>query len=320
MKINWKVRLKNKNFWLTLIPAILLFMQRKWQIRRARQNDTQDDKTPCDLVSVINSIKQKGIGYKIFRILWWMCTVAFSVTLVFTTIVGFMAGDLFSDITVLIIGGGGVTEVAEYLIDTPLRNFRIWTEFIGDISKSDATFAHFLKFSNYLVSVMFLPMLVTSFFYIAGYLPISIGEKLFIGSVVRKKKYNTSDTLAVFERPILIYNSKDSFDKAYTYFPFIERLKGRFGAVAADLLYYGANIFCCLFGLFVLGGQTVIKVIARVLFEYMCLSSNAFEIFIAVAAVLLYVIAVIVVRIGVRHIIRAIQKKQLKRWQITPTP
>lgn len=27
MKINWKVRLKNKNFWLTVIPAILLLAQ-----------------------------------------------------------------------------------------------------------------------------------------------------------------------------------------------------------------------------------------------------------------------------------------------------
>ena len=27
MKINWKVRLKNKNFWITLIPALLLLVQ-----------------------------------------------------------------------------------------------------------------------------------------------------------------------------------------------------------------------------------------------------------------------------------------------------
>lgn len=27
MKINWKVRLKNKNFWLTVIPAALLLIQ-----------------------------------------------------------------------------------------------------------------------------------------------------------------------------------------------------------------------------------------------------------------------------------------------------
>ena len=27
MKLNWKVRLKNKSFWLTLIPAILLIIQ-----------------------------------------------------------------------------------------------------------------------------------------------------------------------------------------------------------------------------------------------------------------------------------------------------
>ena len=27
MKINWKVRLKNKNFWITIIPAVLLIVQ-----------------------------------------------------------------------------------------------------------------------------------------------------------------------------------------------------------------------------------------------------------------------------------------------------
>ena len=27
MKINWKVRIRNKNFWLALIPALLLFVQ-----------------------------------------------------------------------------------------------------------------------------------------------------------------------------------------------------------------------------------------------------------------------------------------------------
>lgn len=27
MKVNWKVRIKNKNFWITLIPAVLLLAQ-----------------------------------------------------------------------------------------------------------------------------------------------------------------------------------------------------------------------------------------------------------------------------------------------------
>lgn len=27
MKINWKVRLKNKNFWIAIIPAVLLLVQ-----------------------------------------------------------------------------------------------------------------------------------------------------------------------------------------------------------------------------------------------------------------------------------------------------
>lgn len=27
MRINWKVRIRNKNFWITVIPALLLFIQ-----------------------------------------------------------------------------------------------------------------------------------------------------------------------------------------------------------------------------------------------------------------------------------------------------
>jgi phi LC3 family holin len=27
MKINWKVRIKNKNFWITIVPAVLLIVQ-----------------------------------------------------------------------------------------------------------------------------------------------------------------------------------------------------------------------------------------------------------------------------------------------------
>ena len=27
MKINWKIRIKNRNFWITLIPAVLLLVQ-----------------------------------------------------------------------------------------------------------------------------------------------------------------------------------------------------------------------------------------------------------------------------------------------------
>ena len=32
MKINWTVRLKNKNFWITLIPAVLLLVQMVLQV------------------------------------------------------------------------------------------------------------------------------------------------------------------------------------------------------------------------------------------------------------------------------------------------
>lgn len=32
MKINWKVRLKNKNFWVTLIPAVLILVKKVFDV------------------------------------------------------------------------------------------------------------------------------------------------------------------------------------------------------------------------------------------------------------------------------------------------
>lgn len=53
MKINWKVRLKNKYFWLTIIPALFLLVG---QVLRALGIDYDTDAASAAVVDVINAI------------------------------------------------------------------------------------------------------------------------------------------------------------------------------------------------------------------------------------------------------------------------
>ena len=53
MKINWKVRLKNKYFWLTIIPALFLLVG---QVLRALGIDYDTDTASAAVVDVINAI------------------------------------------------------------------------------------------------------------------------------------------------------------------------------------------------------------------------------------------------------------------------
>lgn len=52
MKINWTVRIKNKTFWLTLIPAVLLFIQ---VVLAVFGVDIQIDTLNGQLIDVVNA-------------------------------------------------------------------------------------------------------------------------------------------------------------------------------------------------------------------------------------------------------------------------
>lgn len=244
--------------------------------------------------------------------------VLFCISLAITAVIGFLAGDAMTDTVVSLLRGSiPMSEIGAYLLNTPVRNFRIWTDFIGDLSKNDATVGVILEFFDYFVSSLFLPMLTVTVFYCLLYLPLDIVEKLFCGIAARKKGYNASDTVAVFERPTLVYNSKDSFNKAYTYFPFIERTRGRLAAVTADVLFYAANLFCCASALAVLVAYTVIKIVARLILG--AVAASITEILIVMAAFIAvssYVLSVVAVCLAVNLIIRAIRRKQLKNFSI----
>lgn len=51
--INWKTRVKNKYFWIAIIPALLLFVQAALHVFGVELDFTQVDK---DLIGVVNSL------------------------------------------------------------------------------------------------------------------------------------------------------------------------------------------------------------------------------------------------------------------------
>ena len=51
--INWKTRVKNKYFWIALIPAVLLFIRAALHVFGVELDFTQVDK---DLIGVVNSL------------------------------------------------------------------------------------------------------------------------------------------------------------------------------------------------------------------------------------------------------------------------
>ena len=285
---------------------------KKKRIKNEAKTVGKNSLEPDDLVSVINRIKAEGVGFKIFGALWWIFWVALSICFAFSVVIGLLVGELFPDIAVSAILGGGIEDIIAFIRNTPTRNFNIWSEFIREITRNDATFSHFLKFANYLVSALFLPLLVVTLFYVTVYIPLDISEELFCGIAARKKGYNASDTVAVLERPTLIYNSRDSFCKTYTYFSFLENTKGRFVTIVSGVLYYAANLFCCMFGIAVFVVHALLKILIRVIFVGESLS---YVITLSVVlAVILYIVVVAGVILCVRLVTKAIRKKQLKYW------
>lgn len=51
--ISWKTRVKNKYFWIAIIPAVLLFVQAALHVFGVELDFTQVDK---DLIGVVNSL------------------------------------------------------------------------------------------------------------------------------------------------------------------------------------------------------------------------------------------------------------------------
>ena len=286
----------------------------KRKTKNGSVRETQAEPLPDDLVSIINRIKSQGVGAKIFIGLRWFGALILAVMLILSVAAGLIVGDLGADMAVMAISGESNDSMTEHFNTTPSRNIEILKTFIKDISKSDATFSQIIKFSNFLVTVSFLPIVVIYLFYILFCIPLDIFEKLYIGIAVKKIGYNRSDTLAIFERPSLLYNSKDSFNKAYTYFPFIEKTNGRARAVISDLVFYGANILC---GTLWIGVQIVhigIKIGTHLL-----ITGNALNIIITISAVLsvvIYIAGVALVIVTVKLVTKAMHDAQLENFAI----
>lgn len=290
-------------------------------IRMRREEPTIDALAPNDLVSVINSVKHKSISCRIVRALKLACGIAFCVSIFLTAIIGLFIGELFPDTVVLLIRESGFSGIVDFLIETPVRNFKIWTSFVGELFGSETAVDVILRFMNYLVASLFLPVLTVTAFYIFIYLPLDIVENILCGMIARKKGYSSSDTVAVFERPTLVYNSKDSFGKAYTYFPFIEKTQGRFLAIVSNLWFYITNLYCCLGALGIFAVQTVSKIVIKAFLEPFIhvnvdVSGIALTV-IVVIAVVVYLISVLLLVLLIRVATRMIRNKQLDRWSET---
>ena len=291
------------------------------RFRLRREEPKADELAPNDLVSVINNVKRKSISYRIVRTLKLISGIIFCLSIVLTVVVGLFVGELFPDIVVSLIRGRSLADTAEFLINTPIRNFKIWTAFIGELFGSETAVEVILRFMNYLVASLFLPTLTVSLFYLFAYMPLDIVENILCGMIARRKGYNSSDTVAVFERPTLVYNSKDSFGKAYTYFPFMEGTRGRLLAIISNLWFYVANFCCCAAALGIFAVQAISKIIIKVLFEAFIFASVDISgivlTVIVVLAVVLYGIVVLILAFLTGVITRSIRKKQLKRWSET---
>ena len=285
--------------------------------RKRKRSDTaphRDDLAPNDLVSVINEVKQKDIVCKILRICRSVLAAFFCIILVISVMIGLMSGDLLTDVAVLVSEGVDMTQIGEFVSNTPARNLKLWTAFVSDLSKSSSTVSVLLGFLNYFVSAMILPVLVVTIGYCALYLPLEIAEKILCGVAAKKKGYNASDTVAVFERPTLVYDSRDSFRKAYIYFPFIQRIRGRAGAVISDVLLHSADVFYCVFALLILTIHTAIKIIMRIILAEMGAVIEYSIPWITLGFVMIYVFSVALVCAAVIMIVNAIRKKQLGFW------
>ena len=277
-----------------------------------------DELAPNDLISVINNVKDKSVSYRIIRILKLIAGIIFCLSILLTAVIGLFVGELFPDAIVTLAQCNSITAVGEFLINTPVRNFKIWTAFIGELFGSETAVDVVLRFMNYLVSSLFLPALAVTLFYTFVFLPLDIVENILCGMIARKKGYNASDTVAVFERPTLVYNSKDSFNKAYTYFPFIEKTRGRLGAIISDLLFYVTNLYYCVAALGIFLIQTFAKIIIRGFLEPIALiKGDAVGIVLTVTvivAIVIYGITVIFAAVLTGVIKKLIRKKQLARW------
>ena len=283
------------------------FVKRK--LRQRRMSSEQRDASALnDLVSVINDVKQKNIGYKMVQAVKIITGAIFIITLIITVVLGLLFSGIVTDTISAAVRGCSFDLLWTQILHTVPCNIQIWKAFVVGLFSGDFTLDAVLKFFNYFVSACTLPIITAATYYSLVYLPLDVIDMLICGLCAKKRGYNGADTVAVFECPALIYNSADSFDKAYTYFPFLQRVKGRGISVALDVVWYFFNLLYCVMALLMLPIYSILRIFLSGVYAGALLCGAS------VIGILGYAVTVLIMSLLVNITVISVRKIQLKRW------
>ncbi len=285
-------------------------------IKRQPNRSPHDNSAPNDLVSIINNVKAKSIGFRIVRFIRWITFIVFAVALAFSVPVGLLIGETPTDLCIAIAFGNRFAEVWELLITTFTRTVDIWRVFIGDLINNEMTLYGLFRFLSYLVASFFPATLVFAVYYAAVHIPLHLIETVICGVIAKKRGYSAADTVAVFECPTLIFNSDDSFDKAYTYFPFVEKTKGKIGAIMAYIIPHAANLSLGVLAMGVFSVHSLSKIAIWILLGRVTDLTTMYFILavIVIFAIFACAVAALLIRLLTNVICGGIHKRQLSKW------
>lgn len=274
-----------------------------------------DDSAPNDLVSVINNVRAKSVSFRIVRLIRWVALIVSAVFIAVSIPVGLLFGELPTVLTIQ-IADGNISMVWSLLTTTFARTVGIWREFINSLANDGMTVYVFLSFFNYFLASLLPATFIFTVYYATIHIPLELIETLICGIIAKKRGYSAFDTVTVFECPSLIYNSADSFNKAYTYFPFTEKTKGKLGALVSLLLPHVAVLLCAALAILVFFTRSVSKIVIWILLGRIADLTVRYVLLaiIVVLAILGYAAIVLLSIILTNAIRNAIHKHQLSKW------
>lgn len=275
-----------------------------------------DNSAPNDLVSIINNIKSKSVSFRIVRLIRWTAFIVFVAFLTVSIPVGLLFGELPTILATEIAMGRFFSAIWSILTTTFTRTVGIWREFVNNLANNGMTLYGFLSFFNYFLASLFPAALIFTVYYATIHIPLEHIETLICGIIAKKRGYSAFDTVAVFECPSLIYNSTDSFNKAYAYFPFTEKTKGKLGSLVSLLLPHVANLSCGVLAMIVFFTRSMSKIVIWILLGRIATLTVRYVILaiIVILAILGYAVIALLICILARGIRNAIHKRQLSKW------
>lgn len=281
------------------------------------KKDSIEGSMPNDLVSVINYVKKKNIAYRLIKCLKVVSVILFLLSLALSAIIGLLTSGGITDPVITMIQGGNFSDILDMLLDTVPRNIELWKDFFGGLIGGNISADDFFSIYNYIISALSLVLLIAVLYYPIIFLPLDIIEMIVCGIAAKRLGYNGADTVTVFECPSLVYNSSDSFDKAYTYFAFMQHTSGKMWAVSADIAFYFSKLFCCLAAFLMIPIYGVMKILVVCLFGGLLGSAGTGFLLVVLSMIIGvgFIIAVLLVSILSDILVSTLRSKQLKKWK-----